>query len=206
MRAAAEEAHKPTRIGKRKGSRKGSVPQYICWYLKIRYVSVFDRHQVFPRLERFNATSWKEAAVRLTYSESQGSNPILRLRHAQILLFTPFFLRNICNGGWIWLLWNETVATTCIKISLHLSLEVEGFNLYNLKTYCESSTPLVKSIPDLSSKRGWRKGKWIGYNKSWRGYILTQILKLCWTDFSKGGVGLGSDPYNFLAIAYPHFF
>ena len=203
MRAAAEETHKPTIIGRRKGSRKGSVPRYMLISWNEIYVSVFDRQQVFPRLERFNATTWKEAAVRLTYSESQGSNPILRLRHAQILLFTPFFLRNICNEGWIWLLWKENVA---IRISFHLSLEVEGFNLYNLQTYCESSTPLVKSIPDLGLKRGWRKGKWIGYNMSWRGYILTQILKLCWTDFSKGGVGLGSDPYNFLAVAFPHFF
>ena len=202
MRAAAEETHKPTPIGWRKGSKKGSVPQYICWYLEIRYVSVFDRQQAFSRLERFNATSWKEAAVRLTYSESQGSNPILRLRHAQILLFTPFFLRNICNGGWIWLLWNETVATTCIKISLHLSLEVEGFNLYNLKTYCESSTPLVKSIPDLGLKRGYRKGKIIGYDinelhrDAWR-YIIfltTQIPKLFLTDLSKGWCWFGVWP------------
>ena len=110
-------------------------------------------------------------------------------------LFSPQHLQ----WGWIWLLWKENVA---IRISFHLSLEVEGFNLYNLQTYCGSFTPLVKPIPNL----GYRKGKWIGYNMSWRGYILTQILKLCWTDFSKGGVGLGSDPYNFLAVAFPHFF
>ena len=28
-----------------------------------------------------------------------------------------------------------------------------GFNLYNLQTYCESSTPLVKSISNLGPKR-----------------------------------------------------
>ena len=127
MRAAAEETHKPTKIGRRKGSRKGSLPRsmLIVDILKLdMFQSSIDSK--IPRLERFNATTWKEAAVRLTYSESQGSNPILRLRHAQILLFkntntninthtdpilrlrhaqillfTPFFLRNICNGGWI---------------------------------------------------------------------------------------------------------
>ena len=163
----------------------------------------------------------KKLQCDFTYSESQGSNPILRLRHAQILLFkntntninthtdpilrlrhaqillfTPFFLRNICNGGWIWLLWKENVA---IRISFHLSLEVEGFNLYNLQTYCESFTPLVKSIPDLGLKRGYRKGKKIGYDinelhrDAWR-YIIfltTQIPKLFLTDLSKGWCWFG---------------
>ena len=106
---------------------------------------------------------WDCDMLRFYFSKIQNINtntdPILRLRHAQILLFTPFFLRNICNEGWIWLLWKENVA---IRISFHLSLEVEGFNLYNLQTYCESSTPLVKSLPDLGLKRGCRKGKRIG--------------------------------------------
>ena len=109
------------------------------------------------------------------------------------------------------MLWNETVATTCIKISLHLSLEVEGFNLYNLKTYCESSTPLVKSIPDLGLKRGYRKGKKIGYNinellrDAWSYIIfLTTQIPTLFDRFVKGW--LGSDPYNFLAVAFHHFF
>ena len=168
----------------------------------MRYVSVFDRHQVFSRLERFNATTWKEAAVRLTYSESQGSNPILRLRHAQILLFTPFFLRNICNGGWIWLLWKKNVA---IRISFHLSLEVEEFNLYNLQTYCGSFTPLVKSIPDLGLKRGCSKGRRIGHNTilmSWcvmHGaiYILYPNPQTFFDRFVKGWCWFG---------AFHHFF
>ena len=95
------------------------------------------------------------------------------------------------------MLWKENVA---IRISFHLSLEAEGFNLYNLQTYCESSTPLVKSIPDLGLKRGCGKGKKVGYN-------INEVMRDAWsyiskpktpnfflTDLSKGGVGLGSDP------------